>query len=627
MSDVCVGGLYDGMPINGIEDRVSCQENEGQVQSRGGGGCSASNIAPMMFTSNIAELNKSAISALLLLPLRLVRDSLANSPIVASLEELNDSLFPEIERIIADNDKIKETFVNTLIGISYFAGSMLESAGNKNSKSKSVFTKSLHNQIVQLAEEIKPCLCDDRHNLALNMAVISLGVLVGKNAAEVYAILHNMTVSTQTTKNELSINFRDVLEPIETVNRLTSRFPGGLDSIVSAVNDIHKFKVKPSVIDEINNEISPTVIFEFLNAERKIENKAGLLGSLAGAPISNIESLGSGNYLQHYQGVDIYFSNKTNAHEVQGDIRAKYNAIGGANSVLGMPLTDEQGTPDGIGRFNHFENGSIYWTPNTGPMMLHTALRNLWASQGWERGFFGYPVADQHRKVFTNPAAQPAQYWEFFQNGAIFASKFEAAPALIAELSPPKLATLVRQMFDSAFHEADSNLGIEGGVNLLRVSDWSYGFWASVPRNATYEIQGFYKHPLSQFPIIGGILPDVEPDTTFRLELTLEFGLSWPNSFTEPAWKTLTVSLLRLYVHTSGIGNGSLHDKLDSAIWNKFKEPLAIKDIPVYDAKFIGILLTQTGALQFLLEPDLGNSGYTLNRYFFQQELDKLVPD
>ena len=45
-----------------------------------------------------------------------------------------------------------------------------------------------------------------------------------------------------------------------------------------------------------------------------------------------------------------------------GDIRNKWLSIGGASSVLGQPLTDELTTPDGIGRFNHFQGGSIYWT-------------------------------------------------------------------------------------------------------------------------------------------------------------------------------------------------------------------------------------------------------------------------
>ncbi len=50
--------------------------------------------------------------------------------------------------------------------------------------------------------------------------------------------------------------------------------------------------------------------------------------------------------------------------------RDRYNNLGGAAGPLGLPLTDETGTPDGIGRFNHFQGGSIYWTPATGAAMV-----------------------------------------------------------------------------------------------------------------------------------------------------------------------------------------------------------------------------------------------------------------
>src|SRR5258708_6270958 len=45
------------------------------------------------------------------------------------------------------------------------------------------------------------------------------------------------------------------------------------------------------------------------------------------------------------------------AFEVHGDIRAKYEALGGASGPLGLPLTDETVAPDGRGRYNHFEPG------------------------------------------------------------------------------------------------------------------------------------------------------------------------------------------------------------------------------------------------------------------------------
>jgi hypothetical protein len=71
-------------------------------------------------------------------------------------------------------------------------------------------------------------------------------------------------------------------------------------------------------------------------------------------------------------------------------------ALGGPASFLGYPTTDETGTPDGVGRFNHFFNsGSIYWTPATNAWSIHGAIRAKWASMGWERSCLGYPVSDE----------------------------------------------------------------------------------------------------------------------------------------------------------------------------------------------------------------------------------------
>src|SRR5207302_340115 len=90
-----------------------------------------------------------------------------------------------------------------------------------------------------------------------------------------------------------------------------------------------------------------------------------------------------------------YSSLATGSHQVCGAILAKYQSLGGPAGFLGYPTTDETGTPDGIGRFNHFANGgSIYWTPNIGAWSIHGAIRAKWASLGWERSCLGYPVSD-----------------------------------------------------------------------------------------------------------------------------------------------------------------------------------------------------------------------------------------
>ncbi|HEY7308923.1 MAG TPA: hypothetical protein VH643_06090 [Gemmataceae bacterium] len=92
----------------------------------------------------------------------------------------------------------------------------------------------------------------------------------------------------------------------------------------------------------------------------------------------------------------IYWSPQTGACEVHGDIRIKWAQLGGERGFLGFPLTDELGTPDGRGRFNHFQGGSIYWTPQTGAHEVHGAIREKWASMGWERSRLGFPISDEH---------------------------------------------------------------------------------------------------------------------------------------------------------------------------------------------------------------------------------------
>jgi hypothetical protein len=84
------------------------------------------------------------------------------------------------------------------------------------------------------------------------------------------------------------------------------------------------------------------------------------------------------------------------AFEVHGVVREKYLALGAEASILGYPRTDETGTPDGVGRFNHFQSGSIYWTPGTFAHEVHGLIRDRWASLGWERNpQLGYPITDE----------------------------------------------------------------------------------------------------------------------------------------------------------------------------------------------------------------------------------------
>jgi hypothetical protein len=99
-----------------------------------------------------------------------------------------------------------------------------------------------------------------------------------------------------------------------------------------------------------------------------------------------------------------------------GAIGDKWMKLGACDSFLGAPLTEELGTPDGAGRFNVFEHGSIYWTPWTGAWEVHGAIREYWASIGWERSWTGYPIADERTE--SHPDLGDVAISDF-ENGSI----------------------------------------------------------------------------------------------------------------------------------------------------------------------------------------------------------------
>ncbi|MBB2902218.1 uncharacterized protein with LGFP repeats [Kineococcus radiotolerans] len=96
----------------------------------------------------------------------------------------------------------------------------------------------------------------------------------------------------------------------------------------------------------------------------------------------------------HFQGGSVYWSPATGAHELRGAIRDRWAALGWENG-LGFPTTGDRRTPTEPGAYTHFEGGSVYWSPATGAHAVRGALRETWAATGWENGPLGFPVADE----------------------------------------------------------------------------------------------------------------------------------------------------------------------------------------------------------------------------------------
>ena len=120
-----------------------------------------------------------------------------------------------------------------------------------------------------------------------------------------------------------------------------------------------------------------------------------------GYPTTDESDAVGGRYNDFQNGTITWKEGAGEAFAIYGAIGGKWASLGHMEGqawncgILGFPTTDETGTPDGIGRYNHLEYGSIYWTPDTGAWEVHGDIRAKWASLGWERSFLGYPVSDE----------------------------------------------------------------------------------------------------------------------------------------------------------------------------------------------------------------------------------------
>ncbi|WP_411104196.1 LGFP repeat-containing protein [Streptomyces sp. cmx-4-9] len=98
-------------------------------------------------------------------------------------------------------------------------------------------------------------------------------------------------------------------------------------------------------------------------------------------------------------------------HIVQGRILEKYREY---RDTLGCPRTGELTAPDGVGRFHHFERGSIYWSPSTDAHAVWGLIGDKWAAMGWEKGSLGYPTSDEL------PLPDGAGKRQVFQGGSLY---------------------------------------------------------------------------------------------------------------------------------------------------------------------------------------------------------------
>lgn len=163
---------------------------------------------------------------------------------------------------------------------------------------------------------------------------------------------------------------------------------------------------------------------------------AGAIGELA----PKVPALGScvtveypvaGGRAQDFRGGQIYWSADSGAQVVGGAIAGAYLGAGGPGGALGYPTGGEQPLPDKKGRYQRFQNGTVYWSSQTGARAVRGAIGEKFAAAGYERSPLGLPMSDEQRLRTGDGAFQRFQggtvYWSpktpatVVPNGPIFA--------------------------------------------------------------------------------------------------------------------------------------------------------------------------------------------------------------
>ncbi|MGH9937039.1 MAG: LGFP repeat-containing protein, partial [Blastocatellia bacterium] len=159
--------------------------------------------------------------------------------------------------------------------------------------------------------------------------------------------------------------------------------------------------------------VTPTPVSPAAQIQSKYAAMGGATGVLgpATSPISRTAD-GAG-YYQHYQNGSIYWTAATSVHETHGDIWRKYNSLGGP-AALGYPVTDELSAPCG-GRYSDFKKGSlvtsVYWKAGIGAFETHGLIKAKYLEFGGPCAL-GYPTTDE-----TATKSDPAGRYNHFSNG------------------------------------------------------------------------------------------------------------------------------------------------------------------------------------------------------------------
>lgn len=548
MPDFCQNpnGPFDGSKLTTARDRQLCREAGGSILSRpdetegGPGGCASAPVESFALASgDRIDVN----------PLYAARAFFGSSREISLLLRLSERAAPVVESILLEDPELAGKLVAGLERLSKIAKRALD-----EEFSGPPYTAADHTALSRLASAVAQRTEDAELDELVQEATRIGESLQGKEAAAFRRRFGRLP--------------RPPMGPSQATDFEVAVPPSGIDPGVLRPRGWHLFQPSQPIEGTWKELPAAVIAAEITEAHEKIGEKAAALG-WAKTPRGGVKRLYDGAYVQRFAECDIYYSLATGAHEVHGDIRAKYDLVNGP-FLLGLPTTDESPCGDGRGVFNHFAyDASIYWTDTTGPFYLRGPVRFRWASEGWQASWLGYPVRDEERMPGIVPGVDPDMRWTVFENGIVFGQAGEGRTAVHPDFVPAQqIANAVRNAFDARLPRVQFQVGVIPleirpglfGAEVLGVDEWQYGFLGATPRTLRIRIRGFISVPVAS-------------DPTFELDLGLRFETAWPvqSNFLYPATKTIAARLVSLRVAVDGVASGEFAPLLLDAVKGAFR--------------------------------------------------------
>lgn len=207
-----------------------------------------------------------------------------------------------------------------------------------------------------------------------------------------------------------------------------------------------------------NQNRTYTLCGEILDKYMHLGGPGGFLGEPISDEIWNPD--GAGKRAAFENNSSIYWRPGVGAFQIGGSIGARWAELDYENSPLGYPTTDEITDPDGVGKRNWFQGGTIYWQQATGAWEVWGQILAKWALDGYET-YWGYPTGPE-----VGPGATPSDgpsyggYSQPFHHGRIY---WNVVPPVCGEMR-------VDAVHDSSDNPGTLNVhvGIPGNPAALR---------------------------------------------------------------------------------------------------------------------------------------------------------------